>query len=447
MIPAALESNLNVYKVKDIIGEYWVRMNKAGKNRLFLMSVVISAGLFTALTLMPAYADSDNAVLSGIEINSQDSVFNGNKYQITLKTDKNINIEKTAPSSDKIVLDLKNTTPSQYVNTVYNNASGIDNVIVQPVSDNEVKIFLQGSNIVSSKISLDSKGIMGDLNDKQPPVPVSKAQNKTVQNTEHTPQTVIDMSENQAQNKVNIAPQPEKIVLNKPIDNFKPAIREEDTTLNNNDDSMDSLKNGIAGLSLHKIFNKNRFDWVLRFLTITFMIVVGIKLFKPKRNIKIDLSSNKIKDRDLDLIKSINSRRDLIGTGLKTGNKDFANKPGYNSFSQYGIKEYQNSQNPPSSLSSSSYKSSHEPKFMKTPIKPASGINNQALKKAFNNPTTQTATSRTPLQSKVKTSNITEAKVNIDNKKFLESMAQIYAKSGRTDLAQGIQSNILKNQR
>ena len=348
-------------------------MNKTIKNKRNLTSAFIAAGFFTMLSLMPTYAEGNNAVLSGIEISSQDSVFNGSKYQITLKTDKNINIEKTSTSNDKIVLDLKNTNPSQYVNTVYNNASGIDHVIVQPVSDSEVRIFLQGSDIASSKINLDMKNF-ANLADKQvlvakeAPVPTNSNEAKTEKITENTPQTVIDMSENQdnPQEKVNIVPETDKIVLTKPIDKFKPLTDNIDQNLNDNSDSASSTKNILTSISLHKIFSKNGFDWLLRLLTLAFMIVVGIKLFKPKKNIEINLSSKNIKDRDLDLIKSINSRRDLIGAGLKTGNKDLSGLSGYNSFSQYGIKEYKNSQNPPLNSSFSLNKNLNEPNFIKS---------------------------------------------------------------------------------
>ena len=60
-------------------------------------------------------------------------------------------------ANDKLVLDLKNIKPAQFVNTQYNNSTSIDNVVIQALPGDRIKIFLNGANIASSKVILDTR--------------------------------------------------------------------------------------------------------------------------------------------------------------------------------------------------------------------------------------------------------------------------------------------------
>jgi len=408
-------------------------MNKVRETKKFLATAVLSAGIYASFSIIPAYAAV--ATLSGIEISSA----NNGSYQIMVKTDKEVSVEKYITADNKIILDLKNTKPANFVNTVYNNASKIEHVIVQPISDEEVRVFLQGANISGSNVSLSTKVVPQNVLD-QVNLPLNSDQSSadnsaTANNTNdiNKAQPVSDTA-----NTETLQDQ-QTITLDRPVDNYKPIATLDEENQLNDETSLESAQNAMkSDLSLKKIFSTTALDWLLRFLMLAFIMIAAYKLFMPKKKIKINLSSER--DRELEILKSLNKKQGLIGVGLKDRQAGTLRKPGYSSISHYGIKEYQSSQIPPANTPASTPKLRNDFNIPKTSIK------NDALLKSPrpSNISTVSKTARTPAPSKIRNSDVAAAKVNIDSKKFLETMAKIYERSGRVDLAQGIQSNITK---
>jgi hypothetical protein len=411
-------------------------MNKVRETKKFLAAAVLSAGIYASFSVIPAYADV--ATLTGIEI----SPASNGSYQIMIKADKEVSVEKYVTSGNKIVLDLKNTRPSGFVNTVYNNASKIDHVIVQPVSDEEVRVFLQGTNIADSNISVSTK-THEVLNQVNLPVNSDNSSVNTIQTVNNTKTadniknvTKPDTSTNTESQASQSSDTQQTIVLDRPVDNYKPVATIDNENSSNVESPIQSVKNEIgANASLKKIFSTNAFDWLLRFLMLAFIMIAAYKFFVPKKNVKINLSSER--SRELELLRSLNKKQGLIGVGLKPQQPNPLKKPGYSSISQYGLKEYQNSQLPPTGIAT--------PKLRNQFNIPRTSIKNDALLRK-SNVSTASKTTRTPVSPKIRNSDVTAAKINIDSKKFLETMAQIYEKSGRPDLARGIQNNITSKQ-
>lgn len=413
-------------------------MNKVRETKKFLAAVMLSAGIYASFSILPANAAV--ATLTGIDI----SPASNGSYQITVKTDKEVSIDKYVTSGNKIVLGLKNTKPASFVNTVYNNASKIDHVIVQPVSDEEVRVFLQGTNISSSNVSLSTKVIPQQaFEPANVPVPVD--QNSTNNNVVNNASVnTVNKTQPNTDALVNLEPQAsqapddqETIVLDRPVDNYKPVATLDGEDLNSENSLQEAQDAMVESVSLKKLFSTNALDWLLRFLMLAVIMIGAYKLFTPKKKVKINISSER--DKELELIRSFSKKQGLIGAGLKSSQQSPVRKPGYSSLSQYGIKEYQNSQIPPSGMAASAPKFKNEFNVPKPSIK-----NDTLLKSRSSNISTISKTARTPVSSRVRSSDVTSAKVNIDSKKFLETMAQIYERSGRADLAQGIQNNIKK---
>jgi len=410
-----------------------VRMNKVRKTKQFLTAAILSAGIYASFSVIPVYAAV--ATLSGIEI----SPASDGSYQINVKTDKEVSVEKYITSGNKIVLDLKNTRPASFVSTVYNNASKVDHIIVQPVSDEEVRVFIQGTNIASSNISLSARVQPQDsLNQINLPATSKAVNNVQNGNNINTINTKSAASVNQEPQTSQSSEEQQTIVLDRPVDNYKPIATGEEEDIQNEETPVQSMQKEIgSSVSLKKIFSTNVFDWLLRFLMLAFIMISAYKLFGPKKNVKINLSSER--NRELDLLRSLNKKQGLIGPGLKGQQVNQIKNPGYSSLSQYGLREYQNSQFPPSDMAVSTPKLRNQFNIPKTSMK------NEALLKSSRSSNVSTASAaKTPVSSKIKNSDVTSAKINIDSKKFLETMAKIYEKSGRVDLAQGIQNNIAK---
>ena len=171
-------------------------MNKA---KLKNLAKIVFGSAFVSLMLaaVPVYA-FDGATLSEIKISSKDNY----SYKIILKTDKDVPVEKYITSDNKIVIDLKNTKSAEFVNTIYNNTPEIDNVIVQSVANNKIRVFIQGLNIASSKIILDSRSDSLDfMGDNSPAIPATTnnvAAPKPQTDAANTQPPVINLGENTA---------------------------------------------------------------------------------------------------------------------------------------------------------------------------------------------------------------------------------------------------------
>lgn len=97
-------------------------------------------GLFTA----SAYAHNS---LSGINVLQK----NGG-YDIVLKADSSVKINKYTDEKDSLTLFLSSVIPADSVEIDYDNASGVRNVIVQKKNDKNTTILFQGKNIEAANI-------------------------------------------------------------------------------------------------------------------------------------------------------------------------------------------------------------------------------------------------------------------------------------------------------
>lgn len=394
-----------------------------------------SAFVSLMLAVVPVYA-FDGATLSEIKISSKDNY----SYKIVLKTDKDVPVEKFITSDSKIIIDLKNTRSAEFVNTIYNNSPEIDNVIVQTVANDKIRIFIQGLNISASKIILDSRNetldFMGDNNSAVPAVtnnvPAPKAAPvaavKTVEAKTEPPVINLEEKPTPTQNtQASVAPQYSENNIQAPQNNL---------LLNEENNKIETVKNTMAGsVALKKIFSKDGFDWLLRIFAVLFIAVGFFKLISRPKNVTIDLSSENMKTREMELYKSVADKKEFLAKSLGsnyTREKQVKN-PAYGANSQYGMKEYQNSQLPPQRASRPSGNLNRPPSVspqlnsaLKTTKAPA-----ENRKQTINNP-------------RINQRDIKTAKTNVDNVKFLESMAAIYQKSGRDDLAQNIRQNIMR---
>ncbi|HSA07722.1 MAG TPA: hypothetical protein P5556_11150 [Candidatus Gastranaerophilales bacterium] len=437
--------------------------------RIFVKNIQKSIAIAAILAFLIQMSASayNGAVLKSIKID----MVNNQDYRITIKTDKDVPIKKYITASNKVALELEDIKPAQFVNTVYGNAAEVDHVIVQPSSGDKIRIFIQGLNIASSKIILDTRDEAIDFLRETPAIAQEKSVSANNLNSTKTfsqenvetssPKASITAEESSLGIKTMDSLQspdkktaetskiePEQIVIdlsdtseNNSIDKVKsisPALSYEEKSVEN----FNIVKNSMSSeANSGRIFETSIFDWVLRFLTLGIIIAASIKMFRKPKNIEIDLTSQKMKSRELDIYKAAETRKELLTRSLgMTAYKETAvRKPNYSSISQYGLKEYQNSQLPPQRL---------------TPLTPPERniVPNKNLN--YNPQINKTTSTQSKPQSKTRQMGSTkvtqkqteDARKNFDGVKFLESMATIYQKSGRTDLASGIRQNLIKKQ-
>lgn len=431
-------------------------MNSSKKIKNIINLIALTAGISAMFISIPAYA-FDKATLSGIEISS----FNDNSYKITLKTDKTIPLEKEITNDNKIVIDLKNVKPASFVNTVYNNSTKIDNVIIHPVSDKEIKIVIEGQNVASSMIKFGKQdltnlagqslkdsinnvddhlsGKFSNKKEKAIPTPAKSITEETL-----LPKSITENMKKERQIEQKI----QTVVLNPPVSSFKPPSDYYDSQ---EETSLKKTKNNfLSNKSLKLLLGSSIIDTIMRLITLIILLITGIKLFASKnRNHKINLYNdiNNMKDREYELLREINEKRSPILPSLKDKPKptyDRVNSK-LNVRSKYGLQEYQNSQLPPNRKTNYNKPLPETNKNLGM-----TKIKNDTNFSSIRNKTPKVAQRESKSPPSLNTNRITNrdmntSKVNIDGVKFLENMARIYEKSGRGDLAQGIQNNISRS--
>lgn len=338
---------------------------------------------------------SDN-VLQAIQVDgSRDS------YNIILKSDDVADVKKIVQAPNKMVLALKGIRASKTINTIYNNTSNVDSVVVEPTGDDGVKISIQADNVADSEVHFD---------------------------TLKTPLGVLDKSAEKSKSNG-------EVVLSDPIKSYQPVYNE--------DDEEDSP---VFSLPAIMSYAKNTLKsakptWVIAFGMFLLIVMLGLKTIKSKDNeIKVGLSQS-LKDREMDMYKGIGV--DGINVELTGGpaqpqpNTSQRGTTGTN----YGLRVYQQGTRSPYLTSEM-----QRPRpAVSVPSASAQSVARNLKQNSMTNIGSKTI-QKTALQTartSVGTSTRPKA-TNIDSIKFLESMTKIYEKNGRTDLAQGLKANMKK---
>lgn len=353
---------------------------------LMLMSICVGNKVFA----------SDN-VLQAIQVNgAKDS------YNIVLKSDDVAELKKTVQAPNKMIINLKGIRASKTINTIYNNTSNVDSVVVEPINDETVKILIQGENVANAEVNFD---------------------------TLKTPLGVLDNSTQQSK------PSGE-VVLSNPMSSYKPVYND-----NSDEEETDSSFMAIVA----KLLKSKKVTGLATCFGIALLVFSGLKAIKGNDNeIKVGLSQslnqNTInQQRELDLYRgglNLGGRYTGVNAEISSDIPSMApSSVGLTNMSSanYGVRAYQQGTKSP-------YLSSEiqRPRPAAASAKPSLSSQqaaNIALKSAMQ--ATMPKPAATPSATRPKTA-------NIDSMKFLESMTKIYEKNGRSDLAQGLKTNMKK---
>ena len=94
--------------------------------------------------------NADENVLQSIEI-----IPVKDTYNIVLSADKAVDVKKSVQAPNKITLEMKGIRASKTLNTVYNNVSNVDSIMVEP-HGNGISLFFQAENAENASIAFDS---------------------------------------------------------------------------------------------------------------------------------------------------------------------------------------------------------------------------------------------------------------------------------------------------
>lgn len=78
-------------------------------------------------------------------------------YNIVLKSDSKPVVKKYIKGSDNLSLDIKGITTSKSVNAIYKNTDEINSLVVENISNNEIKIYITAKDIANATILSQTK--------------------------------------------------------------------------------------------------------------------------------------------------------------------------------------------------------------------------------------------------------------------------------------------------
>lgn len=111
----------------------------------------ILLSLTLLLTILTTSAFAFENILNAVVVEGTPS---GNN--LILRTDTATAIKKTILSDETLEVDIKNISASMSMDTKYINPNGINNVTIENIGNNEVKIFVQGENADRTSIIFDT---------------------------------------------------------------------------------------------------------------------------------------------------------------------------------------------------------------------------------------------------------------------------------------------------
>ena len=341
--------------------------------------------MFSVLTAM-----AEENVLQSIEIEPIKDTYN-----IVLLSDKAVDVKKTVQDSNKIILSMKDIRVSKTLNTIYNNVSNVDSVMVEP-QGNGVNIFFQADNASAATVTFDA--LIANV--------PAKSSTKSLK-------------------------------LNNPIESYAPIYNdtfEEAKTSSMFDklkasSTVATIKDSIDEDAKSDLINKS-----VSFGLIGLLAVAVIRLFRRREpEMKIGLSQS-LTDREINLHKKALANQ-----------QNFASVEKPYSTINYGLNAYQKENRNPYETVPAQF---HNPRLREyaTQAQVQEFVAPQPVTRPVQ---AQTMTAVQPQVKKMTTpvnsAPVNQSNPNIDNLKFLESMTAIYEKSGRHDLARGLKASLNKN--
>lgn len=77
---------------------------------------------------------------------------NNNSYNVILNSDDIVKINRKKVTDNELILELTGITSADTVNALYKGTNDIDNLIIENVSSNKLKIYIKAPNISNSSI-------------------------------------------------------------------------------------------------------------------------------------------------------------------------------------------------------------------------------------------------------------------------------------------------------
>ncbi len=355
--------------------------------------------LFLALTaflLLCLSSAAQESLITSVTI-SKPKDLNG-AYQLTVKADKPVEYKEKAQNADSVYFDLKNALTVDNLDTIYDNVSGVDALIVQQLENSKVRIYVNGINTSNTRLVFETKQATG-----------SNAKNE--------------------------------IIINRPIREYRPTndineIAGENIDWDDNSFNPEHLFSSFFGL----FGEKTDLTLVVCIVLLAACAIISKKVFakvKLQEEPLIGLSSAYKNDRSEIREGALNAVYKQVGVpnnshvAPKNQSLKYADIPNLKQRQNYRVPANPIRQN----YALNAYQNSQKNPYVSRGLQNKT-VQQVSYQKRIQKPSSEFAT-------KVQRQDQQQKKgANIENIKFLESVTKIYEQSGRVDLAQGLREGI-----
>ena len=409
------------------MGEYFGMPANFLKIKKYLC--LVGAGLlFFSLSAM-----ADDSIISSVVISKAKD--KQNSYELSIDSTKPVDFKANTEDDSMIWFDLKNSVLAEDAGTVYDDVVDIDNVVVKQIDKNKVRIYVKGNNVKNTDLVFIN--------------------------------SLFDTKE-----------QPKKIIINRPINEYKPTDEPEANDDLESQDEIQEWDDNSFNFShlVTELFTgakKELASVLFMFLLGLLMMIIAIKsvIRKISQDSEPLIGLNHAKEHDMASIYSDESRKP-IPKKIRTGDIDFENianknrvlkeaqeqlSKAHNKYQKYLQNKYKNNvplKNTPDivtrGIALNQYKKSNQnPYFDQEVIKMneingLSGGNFQIPPRPKRETTVKKVASPYVQKISKPVNNPIANSGNHTNMKFLESVTKIYEQSGREDLAIGLKNSISK---
>ncbi len=356
----------------------------------FLKSLLVVCAI--SLTTTAVFAEN---VIESVEI-SQHST----GYNLKIRTTEATQIKKRVENKNSAYFELRNVVPADDIDTIYNDVSDLDSVVIQQIDKSKIRIYVNGLGAAKTRATIEAPA--------------------------------------------NIIKDTKEIIVGAPRSKYSP-VNYESIEESNWEDNEFTFANVVNSTS--EALNNMNIDFMLILSVVVILIsLAGLKKAFSNKVGKEDAIGIKATKRAQDGLGAIpmpqsDLLRELKESEISTLNTNYT-KP--NATTQnYALNSYNKAQN------KNPYTNNvRKGTTLNQPLRKVSSPMTPERPK-YSTPKKNIANQYKNMQNFATTNAIkkadTKANVNMDNLKFLESVTQIYEKSGRKDLAQGIKSNLSKS--
>ena len=355
--------------------------------------------VIAAFMLLCLSSAAQESLITSVSISKPKELYGA--YQLTVKTDKPVEYKEKIESSDSIYFDIKNAITIDNLDTIYDNVSGIDALIVQQLENNKVRIYVNGVNTSNTKFVLKTKQQTGSSETNQ-------------------------------------------ITLNRPIREYRPTndineIGEENIDWDDNSFNPEHLFSSFFGL----FGQKSDMTLVVCIMLLVACVIISKKVFakvKLQEEPLIGLSSTFKTEKDEE------QREQSIQPAFTAPKRELPPmRAAQNITSAYAQRLYKPQrpqvQPQPSAIKKNyalnAYQNSQKNPYVTNGMqnRPTQSVSYQKrVQRPSNDYVSRVQKTDTPAPRKQGAS--------VESIKFLESVTKIYEQSGRKDLAQGLRDGI-----